>query len=205
MRRTKEEAARTRAAIVEGALTCFDRHGIASSTLEQIATAANVSKGAIYHHFGGKGGILREIREQVSLPLIDEADTTVLRGDGVPPLERIERFLTAILDTLEGDRRKRLALAVMQFKCEYVDDLACELQASVKSVEKLLKAFEGAYREAGARGELAAAFAPEVAALETLMFLSGLLKMWLLLDHHGPVRRNARAAIKAHIRARRAG
>ncbi len=79
MRRTKEEAARTRQAIVSAALACFDRYGIARSTLERIAACAGVSKGAIYHHFAGKREVLREIREQVSLPFLDEADTTLLR------------------------------------------------------------------------------------------------------------------------------
>jgi AcrR family transcriptional regulator len=30
------------------------RHGIAGSTLDHIASAANCTKGAIYHHFDGK-------------------------------------------------------------------------------------------------------------------------------------------------------
>jgi TetR/AcrR family transcriptional regulator, acrAB operon repressor len=82
MRRTKEDAARTRAAIVDGALACFDRYGITSSTMEQIACEAGVTRGAVYHHFGGKGEILRAIREHVSLPLLDEANTELLRRDG---------------------------------------------------------------------------------------------------------------------------
>ena len=59
MRRTKEDAALTRAAIVEGALACFDRHGIAGSTMEQIAAAAGVTKGAIYHHVRSKEELLQ--------------------------------------------------------------------------------------------------------------------------------------------------
>ena len=43
MRRTKEEAARTRAAIVEAALACFDRHGIAGTTMDNIAATARVT------------------------------------------------------------------------------------------------------------------------------------------------------------------
>ena len=58
MRRTKEEAARTRRDIVEAALACFDSHGIAGTTLEQIAAEAKVTKGAVYWHFTGKAEIL---------------------------------------------------------------------------------------------------------------------------------------------------
>src|SRR5437764_15029498 len=119
MRRTKEEAARTRSAIVEAALMCFDRHGIAKTTLEQIASEASVTKGAVYWHFRGKREILHAIREEVSLPLLDRADCALLHRGESPPLERVARFLEGMLETVENDPRTRRALTVMQFKCEY--------------------------------------------------------------------------------------
>src|SRR5204862_195051 len=85
MRRTKEEAALTRDAIVDAALRCFDEQGIAHATLDGIAAGAGVTKGAVYHHFKGKGEILHEIRERVSLPLLDTADTTLLAAGPRPP------------------------------------------------------------------------------------------------------------------------
>ena len=42
MRRTKEEAAQTRASIVEAGLACFDRHGIAGTTMADIAAANGI-------------------------------------------------------------------------------------------------------------------------------------------------------------------
>jgi TetR/AcrR family acrAB operon transcriptional repressor len=204
MRRTKEEAARTREAIVEAALACFDRYGIAASTLEQIARAAGVSKGAVYHHFSGKRAILHAIRERVSLPLLDEADVTLLRsGAGHPALDRVERFLLGILQSLEKDPRKRQALGVMQLRCEYVGDMAAELGAVVRNVGRLAKAFEGAYREARAAGELAHGVEPRVAALETVMFMNGMLRLWIVHGSGSPLRRNARAAIRAHVHMKR--
>src|SRR5687768_3187363 len=98
MRRTKEEAAKTRAAIVDAGLACFDRRGIAGTTLADIAAEAGVTKGAVYHHFAGKEAILHELREQVALPLLDAADTTLLHHADCPALERIERFLLAVLE-----------------------------------------------------------------------------------------------------------
>ncbi len=202
MRRTKEEAARTRAAIVDGALACFDRYGIANATLEQIACAAGVSRGAVYHHFHGKRAILREIREHVSLPLLDEADTTLLGKDGSAPLARIERFLAGIVATLENDPRTRQALAVMQFRCEYVGELKGELSAAVRNLDRLTKALESAYREAERAGQLARGLAPAIAALETVMFMNGLVRLWIVHGPGKPVRANARKAIAAHVALR---
>lgn len=204
MRRTKEEAARTREAIVRAALACFDRYGIANSTLEQIACCAGVSKGAVYHHFAGKREILREIRDQVSLPLLDQADTTLLRRGAPGALGRIERFLLGILDALEKDGRKRVALTVMQLRCEYVGEMSKELGAAVRNIDRLTKALEGAYRQARAAGDLARGLAPRIAALETMMFMNGLLRLWIVHGSRTSIRRNARVAIKAHMRLRRA-
>ena len=204
MRRTKEEAARTREAIVEGALACFDRYGITSSTVEQIAAEAGVTRGAVYHHFAGKREILHAIRERVSLPFLDRADTALLREHECSPLDRIERFLASVVDALEKDPRHCRAVRVMQLRCEYVGDLAEELASGVRNVDRLGKALTAAYREARASGELVEGLAPEVAAVETLMFMNGMVRLWIVHASGAALRRSARAAIEAHVHLRRA-
>jgi TetR/AcrR family acrAB operon transcriptional repressor len=204
VRRTKEDAAKTRAAIVDAALCCFERHGITGSTLDNIATAANCTKGAVYHHFDGKRDILRELRDQVAVPMLDEADTELLHEREMPALERVERFLVGVLDAVEGDARTRQAITVMHLRCEYVNDLSQELDAAAKNHERMVQAFSAAYREARKAGQLAAGVVPEVAATETVMFLSGLLRLSLIHDKDRVVRKNARAAVRAHVGCKRA-
>jgi TetR/AcrR family acrAB operon transcriptional repressor len=204
MRRTKEEAAQTRDAILQAALSCFDRHGIASSTLDQIAAEAQVTKGAIYHHFDGKQAIFQAIREQVSLPLLDEADCTLLHHGQRPALERVEGFLLGVVSRLENDRRARRALSVMHFKCEYVDGLAEQLASGLRSNDQLTRSFEAAYREAERAGEMRPGMTAEVAALETIMFLNGLIRLWLLHTSRSPLRRTAAQVVRAHVESRRA-
>lgn len=203
MRRTKEDAAKTRGEIVDAALDCFDRHGIAGSTIAQIAACAGVSKGAVYHHFAGKREILRAIRDEVTLPLLDEADTAFLQGGESPALQRIEAFLASVLDCLAKDARLRQALGVMMFRCEYVAELAAELDSGLKHHARLTKALESAYAEAAQAGQLAAAWTPPIAALETATFLSGLVRQWLLQGPQSPLRREARELVRAHVGARR--
>ena len=204
MRRTKEEAARTREGIVEAALACFDRHGIASTTLDQIAAEANVTKGAVYWHFRGKHEILHAIRQQVSLPLLDRADCTLLHKPERPPLERVGRFLDGMLDAIENDPRTRRALTVMQFKCEYADELVGELLDMRRNNDRLVAALEQTYEDARRRGELAHGIEPRVAALETSIFLAGLVRLALLDRSRDGVRKNARELIRQHVRSRSA-
>ena len=205
MRRSKEDAARTRAAIVDAALCCFDRHGISGSTMAHIAEEAKCTKGAVYHYFGDKRDILQELRDQVSVPMLDEADCEFLQEREMPALERVERYLLGILEAVEGDERTRQAITVMQFRCEYVDDLKQELQAAAKNQERLMRAFEAAYREAQRGGELAAGLSPQAAAIETMMFLSGLLRLTLIHAKGSVVSKNARAAVRGHVASKRKG
>jgi TetR/AcrR family acrAB operon transcriptional repressor len=203
MRRTKEEAARTRRDIVDAALACFDRHGIAGTTLEQIASEANVTKGAVYWHFTGKAEILHAIREEASIPLLDRADCTLLHCDSASPLERIQRFLENMIGAIAMDARTRRALSVMQFKCEYADDLAAELTDMRRNNDRLAKSLEQAYADARKAGELAPEFTPKVAALDTLVFLAGMIRLTLLDKARDGVRKNTSALIRAHIASRR--
>ena len=203
MRRTKEDAARTRAAIMDAALTCFERHGIAASTLDQIAAEARVSKGAIYWHFKGKLEIFRAIREEITLPMLDRADTSLLHGGERPPLERIETYLLDVIDSLKTDRRKRRTLGVMHFRCEYVGGLASELAALRKNTQRLARAFEAAYEEAREKRQLAKSMQPATAAAETLMVLNGLVRLGLLDTSAKGVAHDARGIIQAHIASRR--
>lgn len=203
MRRTKEEAARTRGAIVEAGLACFDRHGIAGSTLDQIAAEAGVTKGAIYWHFKGKREIFEAIRDDIAGPLLDLADTTLLHGGAGGALERIQSYLLEMLKTLERDRRRTCALGIMQYKCEYVNGLEVELVAARRNTGRIGKAFEAAYEEARRAGDLGKSVVPRIAAAETLMFFSGLVRMWLLDRGSLGVRKHAREAIRAHVESKR--
>jgi TetR/AcrR family acrAB operon transcriptional repressor len=204
MRRTKQDAARTREAIVSAALACFERHGLAQSTMEQIAAEAGVTKGAVYWHFANKHEIFHALRQQVSLPLLDRADTTLLHAPETPAMQRVERFLESTLSVLEEDRRTREALGVMLFKCEYVDSLADELDDGRRNTRRLAESLEAAYAEAQRGGALRQDLSPRVAALDTLIFLTGLTRLWLLDRGHCGVRRDARAALRAHLESRRA-
>ena len=202
MRRTKEEADQTRRRIMAAALRTFDRRGIAHTTLDNVAKAAGVTRGAIYWHFAGKQGLLRAIREHVSLPLIDQSDFTLLHETAGEPLQRIERFLLDLLRAVQSDRETRTAFSVMSFKCEYVGGLAGELDEWRRKNEHLCRALTKAYARAAARGHLRAGLAPGIAAMETLVFVVGLMRLWLLDERGDGVRREARVLISAHMAGR---
>lgn len=204
MRRTKEQAEQTRRTIMAAALRTFNRRGISRTTIEEIATAARVTRGAIYWHFTNKYTLLRAIRDEVSLPLIDRSDFTLLRDRTADPLNRVQRFLLDLVRALEADSRTRLAFSVMSFKCEYVGELKGELKEYARKYERVRKMLTQVYAEARDRKQLRTRLTPEMAALETTVFLAGLLRLCLLDEGLTKVRKQAPLLIAAHVEGRRA-
>jgi AcrR family transcriptional regulator len=87
-----------RAAILEATMRLVARQGLARTSMEEIAAAAGVSRGAIYWHFKGKGDLLRAIVVEVS-PLPQVA-TLLRETDDLRPEEVAGRIYDAYLGFL---------------------------------------------------------------------------------------------------------
>lgn len=64
-RKTKKQAQETRQQILDTALRVFSEHGVSATSLSDIATAAGVTRGAIYWHFKNKAEIFEIGRAHV--------------------------------------------------------------------------------------------------------------------------------------------
>lgn len=60
-RRTREAAKQTRETLVAIARDMFATQGFDAVALEELAAAAGVTRGALYHHFDGKVSLFREV------------------------------------------------------------------------------------------------------------------------------------------------
>ncbi|HVN50678.1 MAG TPA: TetR/AcrR family transcriptional regulator [Acidimicrobiales bacterium] len=68
----------TRANLVAVARRLFGEQGYAETSADEIAAAAGVTKGALYHHFDGKEDLFRAVFEQVELEISDKAASEFL-------------------------------------------------------------------------------------------------------------------------------
>jgi AcrR family transcriptional regulator len=110
VRRTAEESARTRADLMDAALAVFAETGVANARLVDIAARANVTRGAVYHHFEDKmalyGAILAESWDALTVSVWAELDV------GGSNRERLTAFLLAWLRDLRENERFRALLAI---------------------------------------------------------------------------------------------
>ena len=204
MRRTKQESEQTRQQILRAARREFVRRGVARTTLGQIAATAGVTRGAIYWHFANKSDLFHAMREQVSLPLIDRMSFALLSASDEDPLAAIETFLHSLIDTVAGDSATLRTLEIMTFKCEYVDEFQSDLARQTRRCQELVQQLTTVYQRAQRAGALRPQLAPPVAALDTCVFVNGLVRLYLL-DHAATlVRPRIGDLIAAHVASRRA-
>jgi AcrR family transcriptional regulator len=74
MAKQAERRAATSEAILAAARRLFGTHGFAATTMDAIAEAARVAKGAVYHHFKTKEAVFEAVFDQVSRDLVAEID-----------------------------------------------------------------------------------------------------------------------------------
>ena len=63
--RRAQYSASTRRALVDAAEGLFTEHGYAATSLDAIVAQANVTKGALYHHYSGKQALFEAVFERV--------------------------------------------------------------------------------------------------------------------------------------------
>src|SRR5690606_37801135 len=113
MRRTKSEAAETRAAILAAAEKMFFEKGVSNSRIEDIAKAAGVTRGAFYWHFSNKTDLFLELYNTAQLPRISMLDLEEANARGCDPLAFIEVAAIQWLEVLTKDEQRQRMLTIL--------------------------------------------------------------------------------------------
>ncbi|QNR96604.1 TetR/AcrR family transcriptional regulator [Stenotrophomonas sp. 169] len=65
VRRTRAEMEQTRASLISTARRVFSEHGYAATSMDDLTAQAGLTRGALYHHFGDKRGLLAAVVDQI--------------------------------------------------------------------------------------------------------------------------------------------
>src|SRR5258707_13842239 len=110
-RAERADAARNRRAILAATEELLATRRPQDISIDQVAAAAGVGKGTVFHRFGNRMGLMRALMTERALTL-HEAVTTgpPPLGPGAPPRERLTAFLDAVVGVV--DRSKGLVAAL---------------------------------------------------------------------------------------------
>jgi AcrR family transcriptional regulator len=141
MRRTKEEAERTRKQLLDAGLTVFGDKGYAAARLSDIAEEAGVTRGAVYWHFGSKKGLMFAVLKEMSNPYIRIA-AEVLESD-LPAEERIREMIRRVIYTMDRDKNfishEQIAVRFMAEHPAEFEEYHGDFSVGMKRVTNLLK------------------------------------------------------------------
>lgn len=73
----------TRAKLIRAARTAFAQHGYAQASMDELTAQVGLTRGALYHHFGGKPGLLAAVVAQMDAEMDARLDA-VLRAHADP-------------------------------------------------------------------------------------------------------------------------
>jgi len=194
VRRTKEEAQQTRHALLDAAEGVFERRGVSATSLQEVAEAAGVTRGAVYWHFRDKADLYNAMMDRAVLPfeqhwLVAGAD------DGDDPLRRLRELLLDILRQIAGDARLQRVIAISTLKVEYVGELDAIRQRHLQVATQALQRFESLLRLAAAAGQLAPGVSPKAAARAVHALVDGLITNWMLDREAFDLKRVGRSAV----------
>jgi TetR/AcrR family acrAB operon transcriptional repressor len=177
-RRTKEEAAATRDSILDAAEQLFVTQGVSRTTLQHIATAAGVTRGAIYWHFDDKAALFNAMMERVILPL-EAARELMDKCDATNPLYALREYMLGALRVTAENPRARRVFEIATLKVEFVEELGPVRERRQQSFENWMIRSEGMIRHAVERGELKPEVSPRVMGIGMWVLTDGLIRNWL--------------------------
>jgi AcrR family transcriptional regulator len=177
MKRTKEEAAITREQLLKKALAVFSAKGYAAATLQDIAREAEVTRGAIYWHFGSKAELynilVREYSNRGGI-IMQQAVS-----EGGTLLEILRRVFVRQLQAIEDDRELRALMELHLFKVGLVPELEAGRQQQAESSLALVQMMTGIMAQGVEQGLLRSDVDPHELARTYLAFQNGLIQLWL--------------------------
>ena len=155
MRKTKDEALITKNQIMEKAMELFLQKGFLTTTLDEIAQYANVTRGAIYWHFKDKLDIVNELIEtehQSLTKLLNE-----LFKENISPFNKIEKIIDGIVVNFFDNQTFQDFIELTWFKIEY-SQLSRLRTSKAELTGYFIEKFELFVNEAQKAGQIKKAF-----------------------------------------------
>jgi AcrR family transcriptional regulator len=106
--RRQQYSASTKKALVKAAETLFTSGGYAATSLDAIVADAKVTKGALYHHFGGKQDLFESVFDKVE----DRAAKRIRKAlkSEKDPWQKATAGLRAFLETVQEPEYRRVVM-----------------------------------------------------------------------------------------------
>ena len=178
-RRTKQDAQATREALLDAAEHVFEQRGVARTSLNHIAEAAGLTRGAVYWHFKDKADVFNAVMDRVFVPM-EALIQAAVAPDKADALAGLRAVISDELKLLVHDARLRRVAHIARHKIEFTAELEAAQQRRVVVREAFLKLTGSALARAADKAQIALPMPVADAARGLHALLDGLIHIWLL-------------------------
>jgi TetR/AcrR family acrAB operon transcriptional repressor len=197
-RKTKQEALETRNRLLDAAEQLFHDRGVSRTSLQDIAAAAGVTRGAVYWHFQDKAELFNAMMDRATMPFEE--------GMGLGETQPQERSLQALRwgmmnvfhSTMHNARTRRVFEIAMQ-KVEYTGELQALKDRKLDIIRDWREENRAVFDTAVAQGLLPRELNTEIAAIALMALVDGLLHQWILAPDSFDLMHVGRSAVEGFL------
>lgn len=104
----QEYSLSTRRALLDSATTLFAERGYAGTSLDEVVAAAEVTKGALYHHYSGKQAVFEAVLEKVEADAVETITAEVHREED--PWQKALAGVRSFLEICQEQSYRRIVM-----------------------------------------------------------------------------------------------
>jgi TetR/AcrR family acrAB operon transcriptional repressor len=176
MRRTKEDAGKTREAILMAALEVFYQKGVSRATLADIGQAAGVTRGAVYWHFKDKIDLFLQLDDYMANTR--RFTPEYWSDDSIASLQDLRQRVVDRLLTFFDDPIVHKFQILIFSRMEYIDDFKAFTVNEEKYQRQCIIELENVLKRLVESGEIRSDIKPHHAARHFYVFMDGLYDCW---------------------------
>jgi TetR/AcrR family acrAB operon transcriptional repressor len=174
----KGESKETYEALLDAAEQTFAERGVTRTTLNDVASSAGMTRGAVYWHFKDKGALVEALCDRVFLPM----ETMLNEITAAPeddPIAALRSMMLEMLTQTATNPRQKAVFDILFHHCEKNDEMAFFANEKEKRAECLGK-LERIVQIAVHQGKLPPQTDTFLAMQAINGYLIGLIYEWLI-------------------------
>lgn len=178
VRKTKEDTQQTYDALLNAAEQVFCEKGVSKSTLNDVACAAGMTRGAIYWHFKDKKELFHALCDRAFLPM-ETLLNEIMNSSIDDPIATIRRLNLHFIRQVTINPRQTKVFDIIFHRCEKTAEMQSFIQernSRAECIDRIAKIF----KEAVKKGALPANTDIAIAVQINHAFLIGLVHEWLI-------------------------
>ena len=178
-RKTKQEARETRERLLDAAEAIFRERGVTRTSLAEVATAAGMTRGAVYWHFKDKADLFHAMCDRATMPL-DAMFERAGDPECADPMAMLRELSVGALQNLAADSRAQRVFEIIFHKTELVDALAGAATTRRHERNECLGQIEAIIKRCAVVGQLPDYTDAALATQGLHALMVGIMREWVL-------------------------